>query len=127
MRGLGRKVSVLVMVAVIATAIMGAAYSLWFENLQATATITTGSLDAGLICAPPVDNENVSWPSPPSTLLPFKFYPKAKPLKDVATAPVGSGLSPYEWDISVSNTYPGYMIDCELHMQNTASVPWHVE
>jgi hypothetical protein len=124
MRRLGRKASFLALIAVLATAMLGAAYSLWFENLTLTAHVTTGTLDGKIRCGIPTDNETNGWDDSSE---PFNSYPQAVPLKDVATTPTGSQNGVHEWDIIVSNTYPGYMLDCEYHLTNTGSVPWHIE
>jgi len=128
MTGLGRKVSFLAIVAVIATAVMGAAYTLWYEDLELHANVATGEMDGTIVCATDKDNELVGWPAPPSVLEPFASYPKADPLKDVADPPISvQGDDVHEWLVELSNTYPGYMYDCELHVGNTGDVPWHVE
>ena len=128
MRGLGRKLSFLAAVAVMATALAGAAHTLWYERLTLGANITTGTLDGSILCATNLDNENPSWPAPGTPIDPFEQYPKANPLKDVATALVTrQGSTLHEWVLQVGNTYPGYMFDCEIHVANTGTVPWHVE
>lgn len=130
MNGLGKRASFLALAAVLATALLGSAYSLWFEQLQVNETVSTGNLDGLITCAQPVDNEINApigggfWST---VLAPQAFYPVASPLKDVASAPTGTQNGPHEFDVSVSNTYPGYMEDCELHLVNTGTVPWHIE
>lgn len=125
MKGLGRKASFLAIVAVLATALFGSAYSLWFEELSATTNITTSSLDAQITCTDARDNELASWP----VVGPFfQAYPKANPLKDVASASVLPQTPPFHSvELQISNAYPGYAWDCEVEVSNTAAVPWHLE
>ena len=89
--------------------------------------MSTGTLDLGITCSPPTDNENSSWPAPPTLVDPFEQYPKANPLKDVASTIVADTSDPHNFLLSVGNTYPGYMLDCEYHGQNIGTVPVHVE
>lgn len=121
MRGIGRKASFLCVMAVAATALVGAAYTLWYENLEATVTVESGELDARIFCGPTVDNENPTWDDT------HPGYPEAVPLKNVASTPLQQANGPYLYQISVSNVYPGYMLDCELHISNEGTVPWHLE
>ncbi|MBI2765100.1 MAG: hypothetical protein HYX53_04220 [Chloroflexi bacterium] len=124
MKGLGKRASFLAMAAVVAIALLGSAYTLWFEDLTLAANVSTGTLDAQIVCGPPVDNENPFW-FPFG--VPYANYPPANPLKDVATGPTSAPNGPHEWLLTVGNTYPGYMAGCELHAYNTGTVPWHLE
>jgi len=127
MAGLGRKLSFLLAVAVIATATLGAAHTLWYEDLDLHTQVQTGTLDATIVCGVPGDNENPAWPSPPGLAQPFASYPKADPLKDVASPITVEATSQYIYSLSVENAYPGYMLNCEYHGQNLGSVAVHVE
>lgn len=125
MKGLGRKASFLAIVAVLATAVMGSAYSLWFEELSATTNITTSHLDAKIGCIKPVDNEMPvpNW----QTGGWFDLYPNASPLKDVADTIVLTQPNSHLMELQVSNAYPGYAWDCEIHITNPSPLPWHIE
>ena len=128
MQGLIKRLSFLAIVMVVAIGTLGAAYTLWYEDLELHADVSTGTLTGEIVCATNLDNENPSWPAPPSSIDPFEQYPKAEPLKDVATDLIThQGDTLQEWVLEVGNTYPGYMFDCELHIANTGTVPWHVE
>lgn len=128
MKGLGKKASLLALLAVVATALVGSAYTIWYDKLTATTTVSTSDLKGAILCATNLDNENLQWPAPPTTIEPFLEYPMASPLKDVATTLVThQGSTVQQWVLQVGNTYPGYMFDCELHIANTGKVPWHVE
>ncbi len=124
MKGLGRKVSFLAVAAVIATALLGAAYTLWYENLTLNATVSTGTLDGKIICSITGDNDELAGGAI------IEGYPAPVPLKDigeiVSSAPDPAGNN-HAWLISVTNAYPGYAFDCEYTIRNTGSVPWHVE
>lgn len=129
MTGLGRRVSALAIIAVVATALLGSAYTLWYEDLVLQTVVETGTLDGEIGCGSAIDNEISNWRSPPSFQPPHGGYPEAVPLKDVAVGPFSDGGDdfPHEWVIAVSNTYPGYALDCEVEIINTGTVPWHVE
>ena len=127
MKGLGRKASFLALVAVLATAVFGSAYSLWFQDLSTTQNISTASLDAHLTCAQPSDNQNSQWPTP-GYGQPFASYPIASILKDVASVSLAPEPAPYhEVTLNVTNAYPGYAFDCEVHISNPTNLPWHLE
>lgn len=53
MRKAMRHTGVLMMLAVLALGLVGAAYTLWFEKLTVTATVETGILDVDLSCVNP--------------------------------------------------------------------------
>ena len=126
MKGFAHRVSFLALAAFIATAVLGAAYSLWFENLHASANISTGTLDAKIVCGLPLDNENATW----ATLYPaspYLNYPASSPLKSIATVSNGSANGDHEWTLTVSGAYPGYMFECGVTITNIGTVPWHLE
>lgn len=123
MRGIGRRASFLCVMAVMATALMGAAYTLWYEKLTLEANITTGVLD-------------VTWDT-------FSCGDNEDPLKNglqfgvsadnwlFTNKNVGSFVSsPYPSDeltLDVTNAYPGYAVDCKLEFLNKGTVPVHIE
>ena len=125
MKGLGRKASFLAVVAVVATAVVGSAYSLWYQDLSTTQDITTATLDAQITCTQPTENEDSQW----AVVGPFvQAYPKANPLKEVASVTVLPQTSPFHTaELDISNAYPGYAWDCEAHIYNTGPLPWHLE
>lgn len=135
MTSIGKKAGLLALCSVIATALLGSAYSLWFEDVQISAVAATAELDGEIICGQVGDNEATNWPAPPTSQDPFGEYPEGPllgpggTLKDVATQIISDGGEgyPHEWSLIVGNTYPGYALDCEVEIFNTASVPWHVE
>jgi hypothetical protein len=131
MNALGRKSAFLALLLVMATAVAGSAYTLWFEDLQLNVQATTTSLDGRIRCGTVSDNENPVWPAtpPPSNdFPPHSEYPQADPLKNVAVGPTSTGSSPFHtWSIVVSNTYPGWALDCEVEVRNNAPLPWHLE
>jgi hypothetical protein len=100
MRPLGHKASFLALAAVVATAVMGAAHAMWFEDLRLTTNATTGTLDARIGCDPgdpegpviQVDDSN-----PPSLLL------------------------------TVSGAEPDSVLTCALSIENTGTLAWHLE
>lgn len=123
MNALGQRAGFLAMMLVIATALVGAAYTLWFEDVQISATAATTSLDASIACAPPAENEDSSW----SGLPPFSVYPKPNPLKEVASATLETQTDQHLVELTIDNAYPGYAWDCEIHVVNTDPLPWHME
>lgn len=135
MKGLGTKATFLFLSLTLATAVLGSAYTLWFEDLRLEANVTTTTLDGEILCGQVGDNEATNWPAPPSGQDPFGEYPEGPKLgpggtlKDVATSIVSDGGEdfPHEWSLIVGNTYPGYALDCEVEIFNTAPLPWHVE
>lgn len=140
MNGIGRRLSALFVVTVVATAMLGAAHTLWYENLKISAQVSATELDGQIRCGAVSDNEDLDewqWPPPPSNVFPphtqYPHGPLLGPggtLKDVATGPVSSNPSPpdfHEWSIVVGNAYPGFAFDCEVELRNNAPLPWHVE
>ena len=124
MNALGKRAGFLALVLVMSTALVGAAYTLWYEDVQISTHVTTGELDGRIECGVRDDNEDESgWTNVP----PADSYPQADPLKDVADPVIGDGTDPHNYVLTLSNVYPGYMADCELHILNTGTVPWHIE
>ena len=123
MNALGKRAGFLALVLVMSTALVGAAYTLWYEDVQVSATVATTSLDASIACAPPAENEDPSWP--PVGV--FNAYPKPNPLKEVASASALPQTDLHEVELLVENAYPGYAWDCEVHIFNTDPLPWHLE
>lgn len=133
MRGAGRKASFLGVMAVMATALLGAAYTLWYENINVTANVATGTLDGRIICGGIVgDNDGININGdivigpgdiPGGTI---SGYPVPIPDKDVGHV-ISSQVNDHEVLITVTNAYPGYAIDCEFELSNIGSVMWHVE
>lgn len=126
MKGIGKRASVLAIVAVLAVAALGSAYTLWFEDVRVNAVASTSNLDAAIACTAPQDNETATWPAPiPGSF--FAAYPKASILKDIGSVTILPQTDFHHVDITVTNAYPGYGWDCEVHLFNTAQVPWHLE
>ncbi len=134
MQGIGRKVSVLAMLAVFATAMLGAAYTLWYEDLKLNVDVATGELNGTIACTDPRDNDGPgSWPSGPL----FNGYPQnnqylndGNPNNDNIKN-VGSGtviqVDEDTVQLTILNGYPGYAFDCEYHIFNEGTVPLHIE
>lgn len=127
MKGLGRKASLLAIAALIATALVGSAYTLWSENLAVDATLTTGTLDGKIHCGNAADNDEI--PSLWGALGAHAYYPPPVPLKDIGDmiSSVPADPSYHTWVLTVSNVYPGYAFDCEFELFNNGTVPWHIE
>ena len=131
MRGLGRRVSLLAVFAVIATALLGSAYTLWYENLRLTMNVATATLDGQVQCGNAADNDNT--PANWGLLGAHAFYsapnPAAMPPSGVgnivASGPIDSTF--HTWQLTISNAYPGYALDCEFELFNNGSVPWRIE
>ena len=123
MNALGRKSAFLALLLVMATAFAGSAYTLWYEDLQISAQVSTTSLDASIACSPPGENEDSQWSSFP----PFGTYPQPDPLKEVGSVVLESQAGPHLVELTIDNAYPGYAWDCEVHVVNTAPLPWHME
>lgn len=125
MKGLGKKVSFLAVVSVLATALLGSAYTLWYEDLVVRAEITTGELDGKIICGIAGDNDD------PLANIPGYPYPG----KDIGEIVFKDNVDPdgpdddsnHEYLIEIENAYPGYAIDCEVELFNIGTVPWHIE
>ena len=124
MKGLGRRLTALAMVIVIATAMTGSVYTLWYEELELRASISTGTLDAKIVCNPAAaDNDNTlvsaaavvpGYPKPPTNI------------GDIDVNATGS-LGDYQFAIVANNAYPGYAIACKVELTNTGTVAWHIE
>lgn len=126
-----KRVSFLAIVMVVAIATLGAAYTLWYEDLSLHADVSTGTLDASITCRGLGDNDSGNTNHP--------LYPD--PGKDIGvvggigTAPKDLDLVPPSTDddtnhgflITVTNAYPGYFFDCEFDLENTGNVAWHIE
>ena len=100
MRPLGQKASFLALAAVVATAVMGAAHAMWFEDLSFNTTVTTGTLDARIGCVPgdsggPAVEIDAS--NPPALVL------------------------------TVSDAQPNTSFSCLLSIENSGTVAWHLE
>ena len=121
MKGLGKRASLLIALAVASVAFCAAAYSLWFEELSLNATVTTSTLDGKIYCGSgTTDNDGV-------TLANIDGYPQPNPLKNIGQIVEDGSDGDHHYVIAIENAYPGYAADCEVHLKNTAAVPWHVE
>lgn len=133
MKGLGRRVSTLAILAVMATATLGAVYTLWFENLTLKTAVATGTLNAAVTCGTGVaDNDGIDINNDEIgdlAIADILGYPNPIPLKDVgmAAGETNPNLDPHSYVITVTNAYPGYAVDCELELRNIGTVPWHIE
>ncbi|MFN8507462.1 MAG: hypothetical protein U0547_07840 [Dehalococcoidia bacterium] len=120
MKGLGRKTSLLLVLAVIATALTGAAYSLWYEDVAVNAQVATGNLDVTWKLQYCRENEDAN-----KTGQNFDegFVWQSKQVGNFTE-------SSYPADslvLNVTGAYPGYAVDCKLDFVNLGNVPVHVE
>ena len=135
MKRVHKQFAIVAMAVVLGTALIGSAYTLWFEDLELHADVTTGELDGWIICGTGVvDNDgfdiNGDWLSDPGFPLANIFgYPHADPLKDVGQVTKAENDGDHTYLIEIVNAYPGYAVDCELELrnQNGGTIPWHVE
>jgi hypothetical protein len=129
MKGLGQRASFLAVLTVMATALLGAAYTLWSEDLKLTVNASTGSLDGYIYCGSTGDNDD----RPPLGDTIAGFPDPGKDVGDIVSKgnqdPDGAGpnIANHSYVLTVTNAYPGYAFDCEVHLVNTGTVPWHVE
>ncbi len=127
MFSIGRTSGVLALVLVVVTALVGAAYTLWYEEVQVSATVSTANLDGQIQCGNAADNDEI--PNLWGQLGPHRFYLPPSPLKDigdiVSSAPSDSTY--HNWVLTISNAYPGYAFDCQFELFNNGTVPWHIE
>jgi hypothetical protein len=126
MNGIGRRASLLAIAATVAVALLGSAYTLWFERVPVNIVASTSSLDATILCLQPAENETNAWPDPSYAPF-FAAYPKAATLKQVADASITPSSDVHQAQVVITGAYPGYAWDCELHVTNVAGVPWHIE
>jgi hypothetical protein len=101
MTGPGHKASFLALTALLAAVLLGAAYTLWFEDLEISAQVNTGTLDAGLIC------DEIAIP-------------------ETAEA-VAAANGTHEYNITVSGVAAGDTVQCSLTITNAGTVAWHLE
>jgi hypothetical protein len=100
-KGHAYRASFIAMVALLATAVMGAAYTMWFEDFKADAQVASGTIDATLVC------ESVTAPA------------KA----EAEDGPDGT----HAYNIEVSGLEAGQTIECDLKITNNGTTPWHLE
>jgi hypothetical protein len=106
----------------LATTLSAAGFSMFYEELTAKATVTTGTLDGSVVCANGADNEATGWP----TGQPYDSYPALEHPVDIA----GGGVQQPDVQhltIELKDAYPGYAYRCEVRVQNTGTVAWHLE
>ena len=97
-------VSLIMVVALAATAMLGAVGTTWYEALTASASTTTTSLDATVVCSSLTETD------PQNSI-----------------TPTSAANTVYSWGLSIPNAYPGYILTCNYTLTNTALVPWHIE
>lgn len=124
MKGLGKRASFLALATILGTALLGSAYTLWYEQMEVDLAVSTTTLDASISCIDPADNESLKWPTTGPL---FQAYPAAPTIKDEADAEIVVQPDYHRVEFLVSNAYPGYAWDCEVHIFNIAPLPWHLE
>jgi hypothetical protein len=100
--------------SLVAVTIVAAASALWFQVLTIDASVTTDELEVqlrGLNCN---DNE----PDNPFQVVGWPIQTKDVGDFDVVLA---------EGQITITNAYPGYALDCEVEVENIGDVPVHIE
>lgn len=93
---------VVALAAVLALAAIGVVYGLWSRTLDINGTVNTGNVDAVWF----FDSCN------------FVNNPK-----DVATVEVIPSPDQQTLTVNVNNAYPNLLLDCELHVANTGTIP----
>ncbi|MBX7111278.1 MAG: hypothetical protein K1X87_05450 [Dehalococcoidia bacterium] len=99
-----RMLGALMIVALLATALLGAAGTTWYEGLTASASVATTSLDASVSCS---------------------SLSETDPNNNVAPTSAANGT--YGWQLTLPGAYAGYALSCNYTITNTAPVAWHVE
>jgi hypothetical protein len=106
-------IGTVVMLLMLALVTMAVGYGLWSEMLNIHGTVKTGEVDAWWTTCDCIDyglDPNPS-PNPPKD-------------KDVgSTACWIDDNNPHLMHVVVSNGYPSYWNNCEVHLQNTGTVP----
>ena len=154
MRKAFRHTGVLMMVGVVALGLLGAAYTLWYEDLQLTATVSTGTFDADLslhdLTAAPDDNEGRPVvaqvglnPPTVATLLHsnvqanydlFGAFPTNKPattcdaeLSSFGTVPANANdaVDDNLLELTMTGLYPYAGCEYEIDFHNDGTVPLH--
>jgi len=109
-------IGVLVVALLAVLASIGIVSGLWSKNLVVEGTVTTGDV-------------NVDWTAPRCG----EFHPW--PTGENNGEYLGKDVGDFDWTIgsadfgdqvlaiSLTNTYPSYFVDCELHWVNTGSIP----
>lgn len=122
-----RLMLVLPLVLIVALAVMGVGYGLWYENLTIDGAVSTGTVSGQFVTElSPIgqspnycnDNEN---PSNITSGGPF-------PWKDIADLDVVvDSNDPRILHLTIDNGYPYYGGDCQFKYMSTGTVPVHVE
>ena len=120
MKGLGRKTSLLLVLAVIATALTGAAYSLWYEDVAVNAQVATGNLDVTFSRFQCDESEDADREG---EYFDDGYYYVAKEVGSFTSTNTPSD----SLTLTITNGYPGYAVDCKVDVQNIGNVPVHVE
>jgi len=116
-----RLVLVLPLILIVALAIMGVGYGLWYENLAIDGSISTGTVSAEFL-------ETL-----PSGMAAYSCNDNEVPATANAWKDIGSvsmEIDPNDPTIAIvtiNNAYPLYGTDCSFKYKVTGSVPVHVE
>jgi hypothetical protein len=105
-------ITILAVVLLVALAAVGVGYGLWNEWLYVNGTIETGHLEADWTEVSPCNDNEFNNPD----------------MKDVGQ--FDAWIDPEENDIirfHITNGYPGYYADCQVHYSYVGSIPVHVE
>lgn len=98
---------------------IGIVSGLWSKNLTINGTVQTGDVNAdwtGIGAC----SEFHTWPNLPSGSSDFgEYLGKNVGSNTISIDPADAQIL----NVSFSNVYPSYALDCELHWQNTGSIP----
>ncbi len=120
MKSIGQKATFLAICAVLATALMTVATTLWSEDLTLSASLTTGEVDASISCSQLSDNDG------PSSGWAEADYP-AGSAGNNANVTGSASSDGYAFNLNVAKGYPGFAILCKYKLLNNGTVPWHLE
>lgn len=108
---------------ILSVTMVGQGYALWRTTLTDSGIVYTGDFDASWIavsCA-----EFHTWPNLP-TNFPDDFGEFEGKNVGSTNASIDS-TDPSLIHFNADNTYPSYAVDCEVHFQNTGSIPWIIQ
>jgi hypothetical protein len=103
-----KRLSVLAVLLMVALAVLGLGFARWTETLNIEGTVSTGNLDAQFVSLNCYDDE-----------------PVAKDYSDIDCWVDES--DPRKLWITIKNAYPSINYYCEFDLQNTGSIPFHVD
>lgn len=113
-------VGLAVLVVLISLALVGVVYAHWTDQLQVTGTVNTGTLSAEWLGAGCF--EFYPWRG---TFPSYPFYYGEVEGKNVGSFSASvDPLDPSILNFTLTNAYPSYAVDCEVHYKNSGTIPW---